>query len=507
MMRHRRTLSASAIVALGTLVVLAGTALGQATGPGDNPPIVLHLADADPPGLQSEAEGAFFAQRVQQLSGGDMTVEIALNAAADVDQPTGPEVAVARMVEAGDFELGMTTARSWDLLGVTSLQALQTPFLIDDTALAVAVAKSDIADRALDGMSEVGLTGLALWPEHMRYLFAYAPTGKAFLTPQDIAGATLVAAFSASGRRYLTDLGAMIWDGDDAEGDSAAGRLQGGEFGFFNGPVNAGWNYATGNLALYPRTKVLFANGPAFAALSDRQRGILEQAALETRDQAVDHAPDEAAQAARHCGLDGHVAFATDEAVAAFHRAAQPTIDGMRADPLTAQLIDDITALKATTTSGPKPQPCDPPKGTERYPLADPTGFQATLPPAGRYRADLTVDGMVANGVDPRWAGGNQGVSTFTFTEDTVTFEAQNPDGLHRCVARATPTADGRAIHLQTDPSHNCDITMDFLWKPDGDGIRMIMSADPAARGTPAQIREHLNWRGWLEPVRWVRVP
>lgn len=506
-MRQRRTLTAASMVALGTLVTLAGTALGQATGPGDDPPIVLHLADADPPGLQSEAEGAFFAERVRELSGGDMTVEITLNAAAEVDQPTGPEVEVARMVEAGDYELGMTTTRPWDLIGVTSMQALQTPFLIDDTSLAVAVAQSDIATQALDGLSSAGLTGLALWPEHLRYLFAYPPQGKALLTPDDVAGSILNAAFSASGRRYLTDLGAMIWAGDDLDGDVATGALHGGEFGFFNGPSNAGYTYATGNLVFYPRTKMLFANGPAFASLSDRQRAILEQAAQETRDQAVGHVPDESAQAARHCGMDGHVAFATDEAIAAFHAAAQPTIDALRADPLTAQLIDDITQLKATVTRGPKAQPCDPPTGTELYPVADPTGYQATMPPAGSYRADVTVETQVANGVEDRWAALNQGVSTFTFTEDTVTFQAQNPDGPHRCTAQATPTPDGRAIHLVTDPSGSCTIDMDILWKPDGDGIRMILSADPAARGTPAQIREHLNTRGWLEPIHWVRIP
>ena len=506
-MRYRTMLTTAPTVALGILAIVTGPVLGQASGPGDDPPVVLHLADADPPGLQSEAEATFFAQRVHDLSGGDMTIEVIQAAAVDVDQPLGPEVAVAQMVQAGDYELGLTTSRPWDLIGVTSMQALQTPFLIDDTALAVAVAQSDIATQALDGLSSAGLTGLALWPEHLRYLFAYPPQGKAFLAPEDVAGSILNAAFSASGRRYLTDLGAAIWAGEDLDGDVATGALQGGEFGFFNGPSNAGSTFATGNLVFYPRTKMLFANGPALASLTDRQRAILGQAVQETRANALTHVADESAQAVRHCGMDGHVAFATSDAIAAFHTAAQPTIDALRADPLTAKLIDDITALKATVTPAPRAQACEPPTGTELYPLHDPTGYQATMPPAGAYRADETVENMVANGVDDRWAALNQGISTFTFTEDTVTFEAQNPDGPHRCVAQATPTPDGRAIHLQTDPSHNCDITMDILWRPDGDGIRMILSADPAARGTPAQIQEHLNGRGWLEGVRWVRVP
>lgn len=272
-MRYRTMLTTAPTVALGILAIVTGPVLGQASGPGDDPPVVLHLADADPPGLQSEAEATFFAQRVHDLSGGDMTIEVIQAAAVDVDQPLGPEVAVAQMVQAGDYELGLTTSRPWDLIGVTSMQALQTPFLIDDTALAVAVAQSDIATQALDGLSSAGLTGLALWPEHLRYLFAYPPQGKAFLAPEDVAGSILNAAFSASGRRYLTDLGAAIWAGEDLDGDVATGALQGGEFGFFNGPSNAGSTFATGNLVFYPRTKMLFANGPALASLTDRQRG------------------------------------------------------------------------------------------------------------------------------------------------------------------------------------------------------------------------------------------
>jgi hypothetical protein len=200
------------------------------------------------------------------------------------------------------------------------------------------------------------------------------------------------------------------------------------------------------------------------------------------------------------------VVFASDEAIDAFHAAAEPTIAAMREDPLTAKLIDAITELKSVTLPSAGVVACDPPVGTALYPLTDPEGYLATLPPPGAYRADVTYEGMVASGTKDRWARLNQGLSTFTFTEDTVTFEAMNPDGRHFCSASLEVTADGRAVRLTDHPGGSCGIGMDILWKPDGDGIRMIASMEPGARGTPGQIEEFINWRGWLESFRWVKV-
>jgi len=50
------------------------------------------------------------------------------------------EQVVAQRIVDGDFDLGMVAGRAWNPVGVTSLQALQAPFLITDDNLATAVA-------------------------------------------------------------------------------------------------------------------------------------------------------------------------------------------------------------------------------------------------------------------------------------------------------------------------------------------------------------------------------
>jgi hypothetical protein len=129
---------------------------------------------------------------------------------------------------------------------------------------------------------------------------------------------------------------------------------------------------------------------------------VIRQAAAETREHAIEIVPDEADQAVVDCSQDGHVVFATSDAIHAFHAVAAPTIATLREDPLTARLIDAITELNAVTLPSAGVQPCDPPAGTALYPVADPEGYSATVPPPGAYLADLTYDVMVANGVADR---------------------------------------------------------------------------------------------------------
>ena len=65
----------------------------------------------------------------------------------------------------------MVASRAFDSAGVTTLQALNTPFLIDSNALANAVATSDHVPDLLAGLEDIGVIGLAIAPEGMRHLF------------------------------------------------------------------------------------------------------------------------------------------------------------------------------------------------------------------------------------------------------------------------------------------------------------------------------------------------
>ena len=143
-----------------------------------------------------------------RLSDGELRIEPVLNAGgenADWDQR------VARKVAGGDFEMGLIPARAWDTEGVTSLRALQAPFLITSEALRDDVIGSDLADDLMAGLDEAGVLGLALFPEGLRHPFGYE---RPLLGPQDYAGKALRAPTSNTTAAVFDALGARTNDGE-----------------------------------------------------------------------------------------------------------------------------------------------------------------------------------------------------------------------------------------------------------------------------------------------------
>jgi TRAP-type C4-dicarboxylate transport system substrate-binding protein len=225
-MLHARIPATLMAVALATM---AGTPAVMAQGD----PVALRLAISDGIGRPSQTAVDTFVEQVATLSGGSITVDPVYDAGNDT--PEGFEVGVAGLVERGDIDLGMVASRAWDLAGVTSLQALQAPFLITDDALAAAVASGPIADDLLGGMAEAGVTGLALWPEDLRHPFSFV-ADKPLVTPEDFAGKTILAQPSALSRSLVAALGAKVFADDMDRADAVdAGLLHGAESGLLQG--------------------------------------------------------------------------------------------------------------------------------------------------------------------------------------------------------------------------------------------------------------------------------
>jgi TRAP-type C4-dicarboxylate transport system substrate-binding protein len=319
-------------------------------------PVTLRLAVADAEGRPSTPFVLEFIEQVTTLSNGSITIEPIWG--AGYDTAAYFEAGVAQLVMAGEAELGLTASRAWDNEGVTSLQALQAPFLITNDALAEAVAASDIAARMLEGMSSAGVVGLTLWPEDLRHPFAFEPFGKTFLSPEDFAGTTIRAIPSSVTWALIEALGATPIFKDNYGPDILAGRIQGAESGLRQGaslPVPA---TATGNVVFFPKFQVLFANGEAFERLSDEQRAVLREAATATQERAIAEHPREADAAAAWCADGGTIVLASDEQVAAFEEAAQPVFEQIEQDPLNAELIAAIRELKASTEPSPGAEAC-----------------------------------------------------------------------------------------------------------------------------------------------------
>ena len=135
-----------------------------------------------------------FARQVQRLSGGDVTIDLVWEAGRLPDEqvpPEGVDQVVAAMVQDGELDLGMIPTRAWDTLGVPTLQALNAPFLVTTDELTEQVTGGELAEEMLAGLDEIGLTGLALFPDALRHFFAF---GDAIRAASDVEGRTIRAA-------------------------------------------------------------------------------------------------------------------------------------------------------------------------------------------------------------------------------------------------------------------------------------------------------------------------
>jgi beta-lactamase regulating signal transducer with metallopeptidase domain len=241
--------------------------------------ITLRLAIAELTDRPVQPYVEEFIAQVKTLSNGKMTIEPTWDAGSDTE--AGFEMGVIQHVTKGDFELGLAASRAWNGAGVTSFDALQAPFLIDNEALAGVVATSDIATKMLDGLSSAGFVGLTLWPEDLRHPIAIPPQAP-LLSPQDFAGLNIRATPSEITYALIKALGGTPVFSD---------IYQGSEAGLLQTATLTGLPKATGNVTFFTKYQVLFTNGDAFEKLSEEQRNILRSAALATQKKAIAEQP------------------------------------------------------------------------------------------------------------------------------------------------------------------------------------------------------------------------
>jgi TRAP-type C4-dicarboxylate transport system substrate-binding protein len=450
-----------------------------------DPPVTLRLAVSDDPGKPSGQAVNKFVRDVAGASGGNITIAATFDAGKGTEQ--GFELGVADLVQRGETDLAVVASRAWDLAGITSLQALQAPYLIDNDALALAVAQGDIARRSLDGIGH-GIVGLTMWPEGLRHLFSFPGCPKDFRSPEGVKDATVLWIESGLTRELIEGLGAVEYVEDDRHLDAATCKLQGQENGFDQVRAMAMSDaIGTGNVILFPKYQVLVANQASLDHLSDGQRQILLDAAAGVQaDMIAGHQMD-SALARAWCAQGGTVVAASERQRQAFVAAAKPIYTRLEADPVTSQLIADIRALKAATpvSAGTGAKPCVGSNAFVPAPTSatsDGVGYLTDVPPDGTYRAELTVGGLLAQGATEEWARGNAGVWTWTLLGGRYHYVDQGGlecDGTYREV-------DGGYFRMEVDArqSVNC-IGGDYLWKPEPDGIRLATLHIPD--GTSAQ--------------------
>jgi C4-dicarboxylate-binding protein DctP len=290
-----------------------------------------------------------FIEQVKTISNGSITIEPIWQAGDDTS--VGFESGVIEHVMRGDMELGLAGSRAFDTERIKSFQALQAPFVIDNDALSEVVATSDIATRMLDSLSSAGMAGLTIWPEDLRHPFSLMPD-KPILSPKDFAGLNVRATPSDLSYMLIEALGGAPMMGDT--------DYQAAESGLRQGASLTGSPTATGNVSLFAKFQVLFANGAAFEKLSEEQRAILREAAAAIQDKAISEHPSDVEAGAAWCAEGGSIVMTSDEQIAAFQAAAQPVFDQIEQDSFNAEMIAAIRELKANTEPSPGAEACTP---------------------------------------------------------------------------------------------------------------------------------------------------
>lgn len=482
------------------LATLAGTIILATAGVGApaqaaDPPVTLRLGLGD--GQGDVVVTPFVDDLVEQVARLSDSITIEPTWKAYGDAQTGRYQVVAQHVIDGDFEMGLLPARGWDAEGVTSLQALQAPFLITDDHLATAVASSDIAQRMLDGMASVGLVGLALYPQDLRHPFSFDDCHTApFMSPGDLAGKTIGAFTSQATFDMLSALGAKADDTTTGPNEDCA--IDGVESGFGHRRYDPLMLTATGNVTFFPRFDVLVIDDAAFARLTESQQTALHQAVAIAQQHVIDGHLTDADAGAGWCADGGHIVLASDAQVAAFGAATQPLYAGLEQDPLTKELIAAIRELKTSGPAAPAAPACEHPSAAVTPPPA--TGPLAQLPPNGVYRAVVTVEDMLAKGAPLEYAHNNAGTTTLTLDDGKaiVSLAGAPPD------CTLDYAVHGDVIRFEWLTGCGIDVN-DVRWTMDDDGLYFDVIAVSEYNGHPIPPNDLLLASAWWERT-WKKI-
>jgi TRAP-type C4-dicarboxylate transport system substrate-binding protein len=427
--------------------------------------LTLRLAISDEQGYPSEPIALEFIDQVNKLSNGEITIKPVWNAGKKTK--AGFETGVIQLVREGKADFGLAASRAWDTADIKSFQALQAPFLIDNDALAEAVATSEVATRMLDSLSKYSIVGLMLWPEDLRHPFSTL-LEKPILSPADFVGRNIRVPKSVISEKLVAALGATPMLGE--------GGYEGAESGLRQARSLSGTPTATGNVTFFPKYQVLFANEAAFDKLSEAQRAIIREAAAAAQKKAIAEHPSEVEAAKAWCSDVGAVVLASDEQLAEFKKAAQPVFDWIEQDSHNADLIAAIRELKAKTPSSPAVQTCES-ELAHQIPTPDASAqtWSEGLPPNGVWQVKLTNDDVIKMSVSKAKAPDWSGVFTFTFqdgvfhwtwegTEDYAKGQTASADGSYEVVEDFVRMTSG-------------DVVDDVQWRLDEEGLHFHLLA------------------------------
>ena len=315
--------------------------------------LVIEIADSQGQGSPSNLPLTEFKSQVESLSGGTMTVVIHVDASAD-DALPGSDGPIVDKVRSGAFQMAVVPASQWSAVGVTTLQALQAPFLVEsDEHVAAIVNDGAISQKMLGGLSAVGVTGLTLFPWSLRHFFSFTTP---IMSPADVKGRTIRTPGLLDIGALLAALGGkgVLPNDDDFISGVADGTITAADSGFTVAMTSLPRAAtATGNLVPYAKVITLVANTAFWNGLNEAQRNAISGASAATRAWAIANLTSDVQAAAKYCADGGKVVLTDTTSIQAFRAAEAPVYTRLEADPGTKQLISAIQQHGTGTPSAP----------------------------------------------------------------------------------------------------------------------------------------------------------
>jgi C4-dicarboxylate-binding protein DctP len=422
---------------------------------GSGAPVTLRIGHSDPRGYPASDAIEEFARRVGTLSEGKIRIRPVWQAAGV--SVTQSNQRVARLVVSGELDLGMIASGAWDTEGVTTLRALQAPFLISTDEMLDAVVASDLSGSLLGGLEKVGVEGLALIPEALRHPVGF---GRALRSTADFAGVGIRAPRSNTTYALLRALGAQPADLTFEQAASAihAGKVRGAESSFLHLGSLPAPGIVTANVVFFPKVNTLVANAERFDELTAEQQEILRDAAEQTLRYVVDTRTHEVDAARQACRSGAELVIASAADVAALRRAAEPVYADLERDPTTKELIAAIRGL--TRARAPASAASCGRRRAAPTPSATAGGGAKPTIPEGAYRAEITFDEMVARGVDPGTASTNGGIMTLTLDGGRWRHSTRGLRGA--CTGRYSYS--GKRVAFLADDIPDCGSARGLVW-------------------------------------------
>jgi hypothetical protein len=347
---------------------------------------------------------------------------------------------------------------------VTTFQALQAPFIIDNETLAERVAADPIAVEMMHGLDRLGVVGLAIVPSGLRRPIAY---NRQLVSLADYQGATINMTPSLEVADLIAGFGATpdYSVGDERLAKVADGSLTGIETSLWQ-DVGIYPATLTGNVVYYSKFDVVIINKRRFDALSEAQRSAL-QGAVETAIPATLADRTQESEVAKDwCRVrNSRVVLATSQDLADLQTAAAPVRTALERDPFTKRMVDRILELSAGTAKSDL-QACEPPSGTEV--MIEPHGDQSIID--GLWRVQVDYDALVAADIPGTFPHSDEGVWNFDLKAGHGTATAS-----HGSVCGIAYFIDQARISLsfEADPTKQCGGLLVGTFERRGDVLTM----------------------------------